>query len=64
MTKQEAAIVSAYTGILCGDFNNMHSYIEKLFDRSAFTHEMGDKKFTEQIKERSKMDFINLDTNT
>ena len=30
MTKREAAIVSAYTGVLIGDFNEMHRYIEEI----------------------------------
>lgn len=60
MTKQEAAIVSAFTGVLLGSFSDMHSYIEKLMGRPVFTHEMGDKLFCSVIKKLSKPDFINL----
>ena len=30
MTKNEAAIISLFTGILIGDFSEMHKYAEKL----------------------------------
>lgn len=38
--KKEAAIVSAYTGVLIGDFNEMHRYIEEIMGRQVFTHEL------------------------
>ena len=61
MTKQEAAIVSAYTGILIGDFSDMHEYIEVLLQRPVFTHELASKQITNEIKEKSKNDFINIE---
>lgn len=33
MTKQEAIIVSAYTGFLMCDFGDMHEYIEKKHEK-------------------------------
>lgn len=59
MTKEEAAIVSAYTGILIGEFSDMHEYVEKLLGRPVFTHEFGTGLF-EEIKEKSKVDFISI----
>lgn len=35
MTKREAAIVSAYTGILIGSFSDMHEYVEEKLQRSV-----------------------------
>lgn len=60
MTKKEAAIVSAYTGILIGEFSDLHEYIEKILCRPVFTHELSDKKLCVEIKEKSKQDFINI----
>lgn len=60
MTKREAAIVAAYTGILIGDFDEMHKYIEQIMDRPVWTHEMGSQTFSEAIKERSRADFIGI----
>lgn len=61
MTKQEAAIVSAYTGILLGKFTDMHRYIEKIMKRPIFTHELGNKNMTNKVKEKSKSDFLKLE---
>jgi hypothetical protein len=60
MTKQEAAIVSAYTGILIGEFDDMHEYIEKIMERPIFTHELGSPKIWIEVKQKSKQDFINI----
>lgn len=60
MTKREGAIISAYTGILIGDFSDMHEYIEKLLDRPVFTHALASKELCEKIKEKAKDDFVNI----
>lgn len=63
MTKQEAAIIMAYTGktMLTGDdFSIFHKYIENKLKRPVWTHELGFDVVFEQIKEASKEDFINL----
>ena len=60
MTKQEAAIVAAYTGKFLGDFSTLHEYIEKLLQRPVFTHELASKSIANEIKEKAKNDFINL----
>lgn len=61
MTKREAAIVSAYTGFLCGGFDAMHEYVEEIMERPVWTHEMGDAKVAQEIKARAKADFIALE---
>jgi hypothetical protein len=61
VTKREAAIVSAYTGFLIGDFSDMHKYIEEKLGRSVWTHELADIKIQEEIKQKSKEDFINIE---
>ena len=61
MTKREAAIVSAYTGILCGDFSELHKYVEEIMGKPVFTHEMGHNGLWKEIKERSKHDFLAID---
>lgn len=60
MTKRECAIVSAYTGVLCGDFNEFHKYIEEKMGRPVYTHEFANKALWEVIRELSKEDFCNL----
>lgn len=60
MTKREAAIVSTYTGFLCGNFSDMHMYIEEIMGRPVWTHEMGGEGFEEKIRGLSRDDFVKL----
>ena len=60
MTKEESAIISAFTGVLAGPFSAFHKYVEKIMERPVWTHEMADKEIMLQIKEKSRADFIAL----
>jgi hypothetical protein len=60
MTKREAAIVSAYTGFLCGEFTEFSKYVEEIMGRPVFTHEMGLKTMADVIHIKSKDDFCTL----
>ena len=60
MTKREAAIVSAYTGFLCGSFDAFHEYVEEIMERPVWTHEMGDSETFKEIQKRAKKDFISF----
>lgn len=60
MTKEERIIVSAYTGFLMCDFADVHEYIEKKLGRKVWTHELADKKTWEEIKEKTKEDFMEV----
>ncbi len=63
MTKKEAAIVSAYTGVLLGTFPDMHDYVEKIMGRPFYTHEFAHKETVDAIKEKSKSDFRKIKIN-
>ena len=58
--KEIGAIITAHTGILCCDFDVYHEYIEKIMERPVFTHELADKGVFNEIKEKSKGDFLRL----
>ena len=58
MTKREAAIISAYTGYLIGDINEMYKYINEIMGRTVFTHEV--LILFDEIREKSKIDFDNI----
>lgn len=58
MTKREVAIVSAYTGYLIGDINEMYKYISEIMKRQVFTHEI--PILFDEIRERAKTDFNNI----
>lgn len=60
MTNIEKTIVSAYTGILMGDFNLMHKYIEDKLGRPVFTHELGNEAVWEEIRGKVYPDFIDV----
>lgn len=63
MTDKEKAIIMAYTGVamLTGEkFSIFHKYIEDLMGRPIFTHELANKEIWDELKEKSKEDFINL----
>ena len=58
MTKKEAAIISAYTEILLGEFSDMHEYIEQILDRPVFTHQLANEDIWNEIKNKSRDDFM------
>lgn len=60
LTREQAAIISAYTGYLAGPFSDMHEYIEKVMGRPVWTHEMGGKDFNDQLRAASKSDFLSI----
>lgn len=63
MTDREKAIVTAYTGItmLAGEkFSIFHKYIEDLLGRPVWTHELASETVWNEIKEKSKPDFLEL----
>jgi hypothetical protein len=63
MTDKEKAIVMAYTGVamLCGEkFPIFHKYIEDIMGRPVFSHELASELVWNQIKEKSRADFLEL----
>jgi hypothetical protein len=60
LTKEQAAIIGAYTGYLAGPFSDMHEYIEKILGRPVFTHDLALKTVVGEIQEASKKDFLEI----
>lgn len=60
MTKKEKIIVSAYTGYLMCDWDDMHQYIEKKLGRPVWTHELAFEEMQEKVREATKDDFLAL----
>lgn len=58
MTKREAAIVSAYTGYLIGEFSDFQAYAEEIIGRPIFTHDLTRLEY--ELKEKSKADFMSI----
>lgn len=63
MTLKERVIVETYTGVCMtsGDERwEVYKYMEEIMGRSVYTHELADKKVQEQLKEKSRADFLAL----
>ena len=60
LTKRQAAIVTAYTGMFLGDFHTFHAYVEELMERPVYTHEMGSLDLAAEVKRRAKADYVSL----
>jgi hypothetical protein len=61
MTRQEAAIVTAYTGFLIGSFSDMHELAEKVMGVPMMTHEFGDRELMKELKEKVKPLFVGIE---
>lgn len=57
LTKEQGAIIGAYTGILSGNFADLHAYIECIMGRPVMTHEMACEMTASQIKEAALEDY-------
>ena len=60
LTKEQAVIISGYTGIACCNFRHIHEDIEKRLGRPVYTHELGSEEIMNKIKDLYEDDFINL----
>lgn len=60
MTKREKQVVSAYTGVLMCDFGDFHEYVEEILGRPVWTHEMALDEVENEIKEKSKEEFLEI----
>lgn len=60
LTREQAAIIGAYTGIACGPFSGIHEYAEKKLGRPIFTHEFGTGGVMDKLHEAAREDFLAL----
>ena len=57
LTKEQAAIIGAYTGILAGPFVEMTAYIEQILGRPVWTTELADELVCKEIRIAATDDF-------
>lgn len=60
LTREQAAIIGAFTGITCGPISDLHEKIEQLMGHPVWTHELASPELWKLIKERAKQEFIAL----
>lgn len=60
MTYKEAVVISAYTGVLMCDFDDVHKYIEEKLGRPVWSHELGLEEIQNEIRKKCKPEFLEL----
>jgi len=61
LTRRQAAIIGAFTGVCCGPFEDMHAYVNSLPGfKGIMTHNFADKETVSKIEAASHADFIAL----
>ena len=60
LTPEQAAILTAYTGIELGAFAVFHAYAEQLLGRPILTREFADGSVWVQLHEASRRDLLDI----
>lgn len=60
LTKEQAIIISAYTGYLMTKFSDVHEDVERRLKRPIWNISFGSKEFAEELREIYRSDFIAL----
>lgn len=60
LTKEQAAIVGAYTGITASNFSVVHEYAEKVLGRPVWSHEFASQGLADKLREASREDFLDI----
>lgn len=60
LTREQAAIIGAFTGICCGPFGDIQDYAERKLGRPIWTHEFASKDVAAELKAAAKDDFISI----
>lgn len=64
LTREQAAVLSAFTGVMMGEWADFQEYAERLLGRAVFTHEFAQDTLSAQIREAARDDFMALMPNT
>lgn len=60
LTKEQAAIIGAYTGITASNFSVIHEYAEKVLKRPVWSYEFASQETMEELKDASRKDFLSI----
>lgn len=58
LTKEQAAIIGAFTGFTAGPSSDIQEYAEKKLGRPIFTHEFADSGVAQELRDASREDFL------
>jgi hypothetical protein len=60
-TKEQSVAITGFTGVMaCKSFSDFQADVEKRLGRPVFTHEFGDKKFADELKDLYAGDFLSM----
>ena len=57
LSRKQAAVISAYTGILAGPFSDMQDYANEKLGRNVMTPEFGIREVVTALREATRADF-------
>ena len=60
LTKEQAVIITGFTGFTACRFSDFHEDVEKRIGHPVFTHQFGDKEFSTKVKALYRDDFISI----
>lgn len=60
LTKEQSAIIGAYTGFCAGNFGGIQEYAERVLGRSIWTHEFSTKELSQELRKAAQPDFISI----
>lgn len=60
LTKEQAIVLTGFTGRLCCRFSDFHEDAEKRLGRPIYTHEFADKAMSKTLEELYRVDFKKL----
>jgi len=60
LTRHQAAVIGAYTGVLCGPERDMLHYISQIMGRDIHPIELTVKEIAWQVMQKAKEDFFAL----
>lgn len=58
LTREQAAIIGAFTGYACGPFEDIQRKAEEVLGRPVWTHELASEKLCDEIREKLKEQFL------
>lgn len=60
LTKEQALVLTGFTGVTCCNFGDFHGDVEKRMGQPVWTHQFGDKEFMEKVKDLYRDDFFSM----
>lgn len=60
-TKEQAVVITGFTGIMAvKSFSDFHADVEKRMGQPVWTHQFGDKDFSDKVKDLYREDFLSM----